>query len=175
MDDCLIVLFLQLHIEGNESKTVDIPTTVHSEARMRNFLHSWVQRRDTELGLVEGSPWWMVKLHTHVSGYLPTLGHSPTVPPKQMSMKNDKKSDIPQVVSSPMKNSKRASTDPMELGEPGPSRRTTSDSSSWHNGHISGKELSRLSVLIIGGSSVPLSCPKHWNNWWYWTIVPGEC
>ena len=127
---------------------------------------------------------------TGVSGRLPMMdgevahsyiwlpSHSRPLPhcPTQANV-NEKwqKSDIPQVASSPVKNSKRASTDPMELGEPGPSRRTTSDSSSWHNGHISGKELSRLSVLIIGGSSGPLSCPKHWNNWWYWTIVPGEC
>lgn len=171
MDECLIVFFLQLHVEGNESKTVDSPTTVHSEARMRNFLHSWVQSRDTGLRIVEGCPWWRVKLHSHISG-LPS--HSRPLPhcPTQANVNEWQESDIPQVASSPVKNSKRASADPMETRRAWsflPDRPLLThppDTMGTSLGTSQEKSCPDYQFSLSGGSYVPLSCPKHWNNWW---------
>lgn len=70
-------------------------TTVHWEAVNVEFIHSWVQRRrDTGLGLVEGCPWWMVKLHSHISGFTPL-----TTPPLSHSNINEwQESDIPRLL-----------------------------------------------------------------------------
>lgn len=159
------------------AKTVDIPTTIHSEARKRNFLHSWVQRRETrEWG------WWKAahrgegELHCHISG-LPSCPrphpHCPTP-----ASGSDKEDTAPVWVPPRWRTARGPGLTPVEPRRVWSFhrsyRRTTSDSSSWYHGHILEKQLSRPPILMIEGSFVLWSFGEHWNRWWDWAITSRQ-